>query len=175
MSYAFCPKCSHPLENRFIDGQLRLVCTHCNFIFFQNSKPCASVLLLNEGRLLLVKRAIEPYRDWWDIPGGFLEAGEHPEEGAAREMLEETGLQVKPVELLGIFMDTYGSTGDHTLNLCYVAALKGGTPRPASDAAELAWFDLRHLPEQVAFDWSAAALALLHQKYGVEPGAVEKL
>jgi len=46
------------------------------------------------GRLLLVKRGVEPYKGCWDIPGGFLEAGEHPEDGAVREGQEETGLKL---------------------------------------------------------------------------------
>lgn len=118
-------------------------------------------MLVDAGKLLLVKRNIEPYRGWWDIPGGFLEAGEHPEAGAVREMGEETGLHVNPVKLLGIYMDRYGVNGDYTLNFCYLAELVGGTPAPASDALELRWFDLDDLPAQVAFDWSADALRKL--------------
>jgi 8-oxo-dGTP diphosphatase len=141
------------------------LCAACGFIFYQNAKPCASVLVLHQGRLLLVKRGIDPYRGWWDIPGGFLEADEHPETGAVREAREETGLLIRPVELLGIFMDTYGSSGDYTLNLCYVAELLGGQAHPASDVTELRWFDLQELPDQVAFDWSQEALAMLKEKY----------
>jgi ADP-ribose pyrophosphatase YjhB (NUDIX family) len=118
-------------------------------------------MLVDAGKLLLVKRNIEPYRGWWDIPGGFLEAGEHPEAGAVREMVEETGLNINPIKLLGIYMDRYGADGDHTLNFCYLAELVGGTPAPASDALELRWFDLDDLPAQVAFDWSADALRQL--------------
>jgi ADP-ribose pyrophosphatase YjhB (NUDIX family) len=79
------------------------------------------VLAVKEGQLLLVRRAIEPYYGYWDIPGGFLEAGEHPEAGAIREMEEETGLVIEPVEILGLYMSTYGPAGEPTLNICYVA------------------------------------------------------
>jgi 8-oxo-dGTP diphosphatase len=123
------------------------------------------VLVVDKSKLLLVRRGIEPFKDWWDIPGGFLESGEHPEAGAVREVREETGLSIQPVELLGIFMDTYGQTGEHTLNLCYVAELLGGQACPASDVTGLQWFNLDALPERVAFGWSKEALAMLRQKY----------
>ncbi len=167
MPYSFCPKCGQPLNTRLIDGQEQLVCSSCGFVFYQNSKPCSSALTLNQqGRLLLVQRAIEPYKNYWDIPGGFLEPGEDPETGAIREMEEETGLQIKLVELLGIFMDTYNSSEEHTLNLCYVAEVVGGQARAASDATQLQWFDLQALPEKIAFDWSKQALEILQEKYG---------
>lgn len=164
MTYSFCPKCGQSLARRTLDGHERLVCTGCGFIFYRNSKPCSSVLIVSQGRLLLVKRGIEPYLGWWDIPGGFLEAGEHPEAAAIREVEEETGLRVRPVELLGIYIDTYGPGGDYTLNLCYVAQLVGGPPCPASDVTELGWFGLDALPQQVAFSWSQEALTALRQR-----------
>jgi 8-oxo-dGTP diphosphatase len=123
------------------------------------------VLVLEQGRVLLVKRAIEPFKNWWDIPGGFLESGEQPETGAIRELAEETGLQIRPLELLGIYVGTYGEQGESTLNLCYIAELTGGRPRPDSDVAQLGWFELDALPEQVAFDWSQEALELLKQQH----------
>ncbi len=172
MTYSFCPKCGQALTTRPVDGHERLVCPACGFIFYQNPKPCVSVLVLDQDRLLLAKRAIEPFKDWWDIPGGFLELDEHPEQGAVRELAEETGLQIRPVELLGIYMDTYGDGGESTLNLCYVAELLGGQPRPGSDVAQLAWFELGALPERVAFGWSQTALAVLKQRYG--PGARDR-
>lgn len=166
MNYSYCPKCGQSLATRPVDGHTRLVCAGCGFVFYQNSKPTSSVIVVKQGRVLLVRRGIEPYLGWWDIPGGFLENGEHPEAGAVREVAEETGLQVKPTELLGIYIDTYGPSDEYTLNLCYVAELVGGRPYPASDVTELRWFDLAELPDQVAFTWSMDALVKLRQKYG---------
>jgi ADP-ribose pyrophosphatase YjhB (NUDIX family) len=166
MTYSFCPKCGHFLTSRLVDGHQRLVCVHCDFVFYQNSKPTSSVLVVEQGRVLLVRQGIEPYLGWWDIPGGFLEAGEHPEAGAVREVAEETGLQIRPTELLGVYMDAYGQSEEYTLNLCYVAELVGGRPNPVSDVTELRWFELEALPEQVAFNWSMETLTKLQQKYG---------
>jgi ADP-ribose pyrophosphatase YjhB (NUDIX family) len=132
---------------------------------FQNSKPCIGVIILDKDRLLLVRRAIEPFKDYWDIPGGFLEVGEHPEAGAVREVREETGLVIKPTETLGIFMDVYGSKQVSTLNICYIANIIGGQPYVGSDAAEMEWFPVNALPDNIAFQWARDALQLLGKRF----------
>jgi 8-oxo-dGTP diphosphatase len=125
-------------------------------------------LVVESGRVLLVQRAIEPFKGWWDIPGGFLEVGEHPEAGAIRELQEETGLYIRPTELLGLYMDTYGPEQEPTLNICYLAEVAGGEAHPQSDVTELGWFALTDLPEQIAFTWSMAAIRQLHKKFALE-------
>ena len=166
MAYSFCPECGGPLSPRALHGAQRMTCGRCGFVLYENSKPCVGVLALSAGRVLLVKRAIEPFKGWWDIPGGFLEAGEHPADGAVREMREETGLEVEPVEILGLFMDIYGSEQLPTLNICYLAKVSGGEPRASSDASDLAWFPLDELPDEIAFSWEKEALARLEGKSG---------
>jgi ADP-ribose pyrophosphatase YjhB (NUDIX family) len=104
---------------------------------------------VRRGRVLLARRAVPPYRGWWDIPGGFLEADEHPEDGARREVHEETGLRVRLLRLLGVYLDRY--EGVRVLTFYYVARPVGGRERPADDAAELRWFAPEELPRQIAF------------------------
>jgi 8-oxo-dGTP diphosphatase len=167
MKYSFCPKCGQRLRIALIDHHERLVCGGCSFVFYQNSKPCVGALIVEQGKLLLVKRAKEPFKDFWDIPGGFLEAGEHPEDGARREIYEETGLHIQVGELVGIFMDTYGETGETTLNIFYTATVSGGEANAGSDATALHWFEINALPKQIAFDSAHEVLQLLrngHQK-----------
>lgn len=164
MKYSFCPKCGGRLALRPVDQHEQLVCTQCCFVFYQNSKPCVGALVIDQGKLLLVQRAIEPFKGYWDIPGGFLELGEHPETGAAREIFEETGLHIQLGNLLGIFMDVYETTGDATLNLFYSAVVTGGEARAGSDAAHLHWFDLEALPERIAFKSAHEVLTLLQNK-----------
>ena len=165
MNYAFCPKCGGLLERRFVEGRDRLVCSACAFIFYQHSKACAGVLVMKGDKVLLVQRAIEPFKGYWDIPGGFLEAGEAPEAGAVREMKEETGLLICPTEILGIFMDTYNKSSAPTLNICYLASVIGGEAQAGSDVKSLGWFQLNDLPDLIAFDWSIKALQRLQQRF----------
>jgi 8-oxo-dGTP diphosphatase len=155
--YKFCPFCREELETRRIpahDGPERRVCAACGFVQWGNSKASASgVLVREDGRILLAKRAREPFRDWWDIPGGFLEAGEHPEVGVAREFREETGLEIEVVSLIGVYMDTYGPPpSEDTLNFYYECRPVRGTMAAEDDVSELGWFDPDDLPGPLAFE-----------------------
>jgi 8-oxo-dGTP pyrophosphatase MutT (NUDIX family) len=88
-----------------------------------------------------------------------------------REVAEETGLTVRPTELLGIFLDTYGEgeDADYTLNVYYLVEIAGGEARPADDLAELAWFAAGSLPEQIAFPHARDVLAAWEQRVGSPP------
>lgn len=152
MEPRFCSQCGQPLSKRpFPDGRERLVCQACGHIAYRNAKPCAGVLPTDDGRLLLARRANEPYKGCWDIIGGFMEHDEHPEVAALREAREETGLELELRGLLGVYLDLYGPDGYSTLNLYYLARVVRGEPRPADDVVELAWFGLDDLPEAMAF------------------------
>lgn len=156
----YCPKCGGVLADRFIEVEegVRQQCQSCGAIHYKNSKPTSSVLAVKESKVLLVKRGIDPFKGWWDIPGGFLESGEHPVDGAKREFLEETGLEIKLTHLLGIWMSKYGPIDIDIMNLCYTAEVVGGIESPSSDAVELKWFELDGLPDKIAFDWSPLAI-----------------
>lgn len=108
--------------------------------------------------MLLVRRAREPFPGWWDVPGGYLEYGEHPEAAARRELREETGFEIRIVRLLGVYPSQYGPSGQRTLDLIYLAEVAGGEERPGDDAAAIGWFGPDELPEEVAFDSGPAAL-----------------
>jgi len=159
----FCPRCGGLLAQGRPQGdsRFRQICTVCGRVDYRNAKPCAGALVERRGRLLLVKRAIEPYRGYWDIPGGFLEVDEHPEAGAVREVREETGLSVKPTALFGIYLGRYrhGGGENHCLNIYYTAQVVGGTEEPGDDAATLRWFPPDRLPGEIAFDHAHDVLA----------------
>jgi len=139
----FCSHCGGALETRQVVAHEppRRVCTGCGQLHYRNAKPCAEVVV-RDRRVLLVQRAFVPGKGKWDIPGGFLEADEHPEAGAIRELREETGLDIALTGLLGIYLDGYfyGPEDDDTttLNLYYLAT--------ADDAAAVGWFAPDELP-----------------------------
>ena len=151
MSYKFCPNCGHKFFKKKIHNRPRLVCSSCDFIFYENSRPTASALIIDGDKVLLAKRKFKPAKGKWDIPGGFLEAGEHPDAGMLREVKEETGLEVKIIDMIGFFIDRYGKEGDYTLNIAYIAKIKKGKRKPADDVDELRWFKLTELPQNLAF------------------------
>ena len=163
--YQFCPYCAEPYRER---GQAQ-TCQSCDRTVWHNSSPCAGAMILREGRLLLVKRGVEPFRGWWDIPGGFLEPGEHPAEGAAREVLEETGLRVAIGDPVGTYVDVYGEkVGKFTLTTYYLAGVVDGEQQAGDDAVAIGWFSLEELPEEIAFNNGRWALADLKRQLGVE-------
>ncbi len=102
----------------------------------------------DDGRVLLVRRRHEPFAGYWDLPGGFLDEGEHPLDGIRRELKEETGLDVAPGDFVGVWMDRYPYDGgaSATLNLYWTARVVAGTPAPADDVTELGWFAPDALP-----------------------------
>ncbi len=113
-------------------------------------------MIVRNGKVLLVRRAGEPFRGCCDIPGGFCEADEHPADAAIREVREETGLQIELTGLLGIWIDHY--EGRTTLNVHYLAWPLSQRIVLGSDADGAAWFAPDALPEHIAFKNTALAL-----------------
>jgi 8-oxo-dGTP diphosphatase len=143
--WRFCPRCA----NELVHEHERVSCPACGFVSHSNSEPTVGALLTDDrGRLLLVRRARDPYAGSWDVPGGFLEEAEHPLDALRRELREETGLAVEPGEFVGVRLDHYGDGPDAptTLNLYWTARVTGGEPRAGDDAVEIRWFAPDELP-----------------------------
>ena len=157
MTEQYCPACGQRLAERVIDGQMRQMCPACGRIHWRNAKPCAGALIIRNGQVLLVRRAVEPFRGDWDIPGGFCEADEHPADAAIREVREETGLEIELTAFLGMWVDDY--EGRTTLNVHYLARPLSRRLVLGSDAGGAAWFAPNALPEHTAFNNTAQALA----------------
>jgi ADP-ribose pyrophosphatase YjhB (NUDIX family) len=105
----------------------------------------------------LVERKFEPWSGYWDVPGGFCEAEEHPISAAEREVLEETGLNVQVTGYLGAWLDRYpssaGGRDEITLNLYYHAIPIDPEPfeRPLPETRSTAWYAPNELPTNLAF------------------------
>jgi len=157
----FCPRCSGEL----VRERAQADCPACGSHYYANSAPTVGALCEDEqGRLMLVRRAVEPQKGKWDTPGGFLEEGERPLDGLRRELLEETGLDVEPGEFIDAVTDLYGDGPDapSILSLNWTARILGGTPVPADDISEIRWFAAAELPapEEIAFPSVAEIVGL---------------
>jgi 8-oxo-dGTP diphosphatase len=150
--WRFCPRCRNELRG----DERRVECRECGFVAYASSKPTAGALVEDRDRVLLARRAKEPFKGRWDIPGGFLEEGEHPLDGMRRELREETGLEVEPLEFFGVWTDRYDgdSSAEATLNLYWTACAVSGEPKAADDVDDLRWFSRDELParDQLAFE-----------------------
>jgi 8-oxo-dGTP diphosphatase len=150
----FCSSCGARLPH---EPPVR--CPACRRSHWQNPKPCAGALVVHASRLLLVRRAHDPWRGLWDIPGGFCAIGEHPIETAVREVREETGLAIAVTGFLGIWNDEYGRAAqgeppEATLNVYYHAVTLGGVAavNDPAEVAEVGWFTPEDgLPTELAF------------------------
>ena len=108
------------------------------------------ILIVQSGKLVLIRRRNPPFQGHWALPGGFVDVGETVEKAAVREANEETGLDVELQGLVGVFSDPDRDPRGHTVSICF-AALGQGTPRASSDAQDVGLFDLDDLPP-LAFD-----------------------
>lgn len=146
----FCPLCGEKLKKISRDGRMRLYCGHCDRILYENPLPAtAAVVLDNETHLLLVKRAMEPAKGTWCLPGGFVELDETPAEGTVRELQEETGLKGTVEQLIDVVYEDSPFYGPLII-IGYHISPQGGALRAGDDAAEVGYFPVTDLP-QVAF------------------------
>ena len=83
-------------------------CTACGQAHYLNPVPCGEAVVVREGKVLLLRRAMDPYEGYWDVPGGFCDAAEHPMRAAERELAEELGLSARATTYIGAWMDVYG-------------------------------------------------------------------
>ena len=145
----YCSNCGEKNIFGFMEGQSRFYCKFCKKIHYENPKPTATLICMNEDKLLLVKRAVEPARGKWGLPGGFIELGETPNEGAIRELKEETNLDGKPIRLLGHCSNHNTIFGDVLLLGMEMEIKNWSEMEAGDDASEAVLFELDNLPEIV--------------------------
>jgi 8-oxo-dGTP diphosphatase len=155
---AYCPRCAAPLVTKVVGDKPRRVCPACNFIHFTDPKVGVGVLVLQEGKILLVRRAVMPERGKWSIPAGFLDQGEDPKVTAVRETLEETSLEVEIEELLDVYYNA-PAPGGASIFILYRARLVGGAIEAGDDADAAAFFGRGDLPK-LAF---ASTVEIVHR------------
>ncbi|MBI5229472.1 NUDIX hydrolase [Candidatus Micrarchaeota archaeon] len=160
--YKFCPSCATPLTRKTIGRGSFLSCPKCGFVFWNNPKPVVSVILEKEGQILLIKRAKKPLKDYWCMPGGFVEYAEKPKDAAVREALEETGLETELRGLVGVYQIDNDPKGIN-LDIIYFGEIRGGSLKLSEEHVEYKYFSLNELPELIAYkhrqaieDWTNA-------------------
>ena len=124
------------------EGKARPVCTSCGAVHFLDPKVVAGVIIPVDGKLVMIKRNLEPGMGRWTFPAGFVDRGEVVEDAAVREAKEETGLDVELTRLLGIF----SRTGDTNILVVYEGRVVGGTLEAGDEAQDAGAFDLDDLP-----------------------------
>jgi ADP-ribose pyrophosphatase YjhB (NUDIX family) len=138
--WRFCPICGEAIEK--VDD--RVECRACGYVGYANAVPGAEAVCLDaKGRVLLGRRANDPGKGLWDLPGGFLHEDELPVDALRREVREETGLELEVLDFLGHWLEPY----DGRVVLCLAwTARASGNARAADDLVEVRWFEPHELP-----------------------------
>jgi ADP-ribose pyrophosphatase YjhB (NUDIX family) len=149
-SLNYCSRCGAELRFGSVQGEDRdrLACSACGHIAYVNPRLVVSTIpVTDDGRIVLLRRGIEPGRGSWAQPGGFLEVDETVTEAAIRETLEETGLTVVPGEFIGLYTRLEAAV----VVIAFEARVVGGTFTPNPEALEIEAFDPADIP------WSGIA------------------
>lgn len=150
-AYRFCPRCGGPLEMRLLKATepARHVCNQCGFVFYLDPKVAVGTIIRAEsGRLVLVRRAIEPGYGKWVFPGGYVDRGESLFDAAIREAHEESGLHVA----LDGLVNVYSYPGTALVIVVYAARAIGGHLTIDDESLESAEFATEAIPwSELAF------------------------
>jgi len=141
----FCPLCGASMTSRTVlpENSLRKVCTQCGFVLFPGPKLVAGCMVIDAGRVLLLRRGIAPALGKWTFPGGYVDFGENAADAAVRETHEEVGMRVALGPLLGVFTDPESVA---ITVVVYLADAGAGSPSLSAEASEVRYFGPDEIP-----------------------------
>tara|TARA_B100001113_G_C20907275_1_gene534024 strand:+ start:230 stop:757 length:528 start_codon:yes stop_codon:yes gene_type:complete len=146
----FCRQCGQKVSYAIPSGDTleRAICSSCSYIDYENPRIITGILPIYKDEVLLCKRAIEPAKNKWTIPSGFMECNETVEEGALREAQEEAGISPKIKQLYGI----YNLTRIHQVYLLYLGILPSKHYQSGIETTTIRFFHVNELPwKNIAF------------------------
>jgi len=153
----FCYRCGGSLAEKFLpeEGKSRPACSQCGLVIYLDPKVATGTIPQKDGKVVLLKRAIEPAKGRWTFPGGYMDRGEVVSEAAIRETKEEVHLDVKITSLLNV----YSYPGVEVIVVVYLAEIVGGELEPGPEAQEVKFFSPEEIPwEELAFQSTRDAL-----------------
>jgi mutator protein MutT len=154
----FCGLCGGAMRLREVlpDHKRFKVCDQCGYVDFPGPKLVAGCLVIDRGKVLLLRRGIAPQIGKWTFPGGYVDLGETPEQAAIRETMEEVGLSVRLGPLFGLFSDPADPIAAVAV---YLTETVRGKPVLSEEATEVRYFAPHELPwDDLAFHTTEAAL-----------------
>ncbi|MDQ3909045.1 MAG: NUDIX hydrolase [Thermoproteota archaeon] len=120
---------------------------------YANPTPTIDVILQRDSKVLMIRRRKDPFKDRLALPGGFVNEGETAEDAMRREAIEETSLEVEPVDILGVYSDPKRDPRKHILSVVFIGIIVGGSEKAGDDAASIEWVEISDIQQQqIAFD-----------------------
>ena len=163
----FCPTCAAALESKDVASRQRPVCPKCGRVVYYGPKIAATCIVEREGKVLMIRRGNEPEYGLWGMPGGYVDRGEVVEAAAAREVKEETGLEMEIDHLVGLFSEP----GQPVMVAAYAARPVGGCLKAGEEVLDLGFSPPNDLPDlafprdrQILDRWQALPHAGLERK-----------
>jgi len=135
---------------------------------YKNPTPTVDVILERDSKILMVRRKKDPYRGHLALPGGFVNEGETVEDAVKREAMEETSLEVHPIDILGVYSDPKRDPRKHIVTVVFVGIIVGGEVRANDDAASIEWIQLDtigQLQQQKLFAFDHAQILRDYQQW----------
>ena len=124
----------------------------------RNPIPTIDIILSehsNINKVLLIKRNKEPFKDYFSLPGGFVNEGEKIEDAVRREAEEELLVKVEPIDILGVYSDPNRDPRGHIISITFIAKINSGEPEAGDGVAELKWIEINNIKDiKLGFDHS---------------------
>ena len=146
--YKFCPFCGKALKLKMEESKERQWCTYCNWTYYPHVASAVGAIIVNNGKVLMVKRGRNPYKGTWMFPAGFVDYGEHPEETLIREVKEETGLKVNEFRHLALLQspDDPRSPGHFSIFYRVINYTGELINNDTEENQNIQWFPINNLP-----------------------------
>ena len=140
----YCSNCGENVTLKIPEGDLveRNCCSNCGMIHYVNPKVIVGSLIWSDDKILLAKRAIPPRKNFWTIPAGFLELNESAENGAKREVVEETNAKIKMERLFAVISIVHISQ----VYILYLSRLENEDFFPGEESLEVKLFSESEIP-----------------------------
>ncbi len=142
----YCPKCGTRLEKKLEGGRERLACPACSYVFFGEFSIGVGGVVIRDGKVLLIRRGQEPFKGWWQIPGGYAEQDEEIEQAVEREVYEESGVRARAKCVLGL-RNSLGQPSTNVYVIFLMEPLDGEARRDGEESAEVGFFSPAEIAE----------------------------